>query len=59
LVEKILDSHPNLGQEGRSNIQCRQRWVRTLDPDHASNALTAGDEEHNAGYDKALDSVPV
>jgi hypothetical protein len=40
----------------RTNEQCRNKWVRTLDPDRASNT---GEEEHNASNDDALDSVPV
>jgi myb proto-oncogene protein len=39
---------------GRSNQQCRERWVKTLDPDRASNPV---DEELDAGVDEALDSV--
>jgi S-ribosylhomocysteine lyase LuxS involved in autoinducer biosynthesis len=41
---------------GRTNEQCRQRWVTILDPDRASKAV---EEEHNAGDDEAFGSVPV
>jgi myb proto-oncogene protein len=41
---------------GRTNQQCRKRWVRRLDPDRASNTM---EEEHNDGNDVALVSVTV
>jgi myb proto-oncogene protein len=42
---------------GLTNIQCRYRWVRYLDPDRASN--TVEEEDNNAGDYEALDSVPA
>jgi hypothetical protein len=41
---------------GRTNNQCRYRWVRSFDPDRASNAV---EEEQNDGNDEALVSVTV
>jgi hypothetical protein len=36
---------------GRTDSQCRARWVKCLDPDRASNTA---EEEHNDGNDEAL-----
>jgi myb proto-oncogene protein len=40
----------------RTNNQCRQRWVKNLDPDRASNTA---EEEHSAGNGKAHESLLV
>jgi hypothetical protein len=41
---------------GRTNTQCRVRWVKYLDPNLASNTA---EEEHNDGDDEALVLVQV
>jgi hypothetical protein len=41
---------------GRTSKQCHQRWVRSLDPNCASNTA---EEEHSDGDDEALVSVSV
>jgi hypothetical protein len=41
---------------GRTHKQCRERWVKILDPNRISNPV---EEEHNAGNDETLASVPI